>query len=198
MWHFGTFQYHINIVDNFCKEKNCWKYQIVAEYFHKKYQKPLSWALTRAWWPSYLLPREEKFCLSLTLAAAKTQPWDPQRLLISPIFTICPTFQILLIALSWIFKFRLFSQKMSASRFLSPKVGEFMRLSRNIISIFVEFLPPGNGNGGRGERLYGNSTFLRKHRTISVTEGGLGVFVKKRCLVRSSALFSGSWILRQL
>ena len=74
---------------------------------------------------------------------------------------------------------------MSASRFLSPKVGEFMRLSRNIISIFVDFLPPGMGGGMKAARLYGNSTFLRKHRTISVTESRLGVFVKKQRLVRS-------------
>ena len=62
-----------------------------------------------------------------------------------------------------------------------------MRLSRNIISIFVDFLPPGMGGGGmKAARLYGNSAFLRKQRTISVTGGGgVGVFVKKRCLVRS-------------
>ena len=51
---------------------------------------------------------------------------------------------------SWIFKFCPLSHMMSASRFLSPKVGEFMRLSRNIISIFVDFLPRGMGRRDRG------------------------------------------------
>ena len=74
---------------------------------------------------------------------------------------------------------------MSASRFLSPKVGEFMRLSRNIISIFVDFLPPGMGGGGmKAARLYGNSAFLRKQRTISVTGGAeLGSLLKSGVLL---------------
>ena len=99
----------------------------------------------------------------------KTQPWagnisskasHQQMFHFSlSLFTNWPTFSFFI---SWIFKFCPLSQKMSASRFLSPKVGEFMRLSRNIISIFVDFLPPGMGGGMNAARLYGNSTFLRK------------------------------------
>ena len=112
----------------------------------------------------------------------KTQPWagnisskasHQQMFHFSlSLFTNWPTFSFFI---SWIFKVCPLSQKMSASRFLSPKVGEFMRLSRNIISIFVDFLPP--GMGGRDER----SPFVWEFNIPPK----VGVFVKKRRLVRS-------------
>ena len=195
MWHFGTFQYHINIVDNFCKEKNCWKYQIVAEYFHKKYQKPLSWALTRAWWPSYLLPRGK--VLSFFDFGRGKNPT-----LRSPKASHLTNFhQLSHFPNSFNSSLLNFQISTVLSEDVCLKV--FVTKSWRIYEIVQKYnfhLCRVFATGERewGERLYGNSTFLRKHRTISVTEGGLGVFVKKRCLVRSRTLFSGSWILRQL